>query len=86
LNLDHHRKLIAAQLETLTKLERSLALERRFPGCFDSGTCKVRPASKYPHKYPEDFTLTVGGITVDGRVEPETLIEILGPAVPARAN
>ena len=70
------------------KLKRSLAMERRFPGCFDLGsvvpkvTSRQKIGGRNHHLFPTDFKMTVetqnGPVTVDGKDEPETLIEILG--------
>ena len=71
------------RIKLLQDLKKSLALEKRFPGCFDGGgPCRPQPKSTYPHIFPESFTLTVsvGGedITIKGKDEPQTLIDILG--------
>jgi hypothetical protein len=71
------------RIKLLRDLDKSLALEKRFPGCFDGeGPCRSYPRSTYPHTFPESFTLTVTvageDVTISGEDEPQTLIDILG--------
>ena len=64
----------------LNDLGRSMALQNRFPGCFDNGKCRVLRSSTYPHKFPEDFSITVevnGEVfKLSGSHEPETVKKI----------
>lgn len=49
-----------AQREELTReLKRSLALERIDPSSFESGSCSVSFSSRYPHKWPQNFTVKI---------------------------
>lgn len=85
--IDDMKKAAEKQADLLEKLQCSMAVEKRFPGCFDHGSVKIRVIKKWPEPGAESLRLEIkagDGKTyeLDGGSEPETLKSILGNSIP----